>query len=405
VSYDGNGADAGILPAATTQHASGDTVTVLGNVNGLAWSGRRWQGWSTDPAATSATYTGSGSESFVMGPAGVTLYAVWADIAPAEVTNYIATADATSVTLSWAPPTDSDFAAVDITYTGASSGSATVLKGNNKKLFMGLATGSTYIFTAKTRDAAGLVSEGKLTSVFTADPSAYAVGTSYSIPVTGGTLYFDVVAGGSITITSGSAGVTNLVIPSSIGGHPVTTIAPNAFYDNTSLTSVVLADSLTWIGNSAFLGCTGLTNVTLIPIFAGLSGSVFEGCSSLASIVIPPGTTGIQDGEFWQTGLTSIAFPQGITYIGSRSFAETQLTTVDIPSTTTLMGFDAFSGCSRLKTANIFAVDPPPITPGGSGPFTNTGLTDIYVPAASVDAYKAAAGWSDYASIIQAGTW
>ena len=56
--------------------------------------------------------------------------------------------------------------------------------------------------------------------------------------------------------------------------------------------------------------------------------------------------------------------------------------------------------CHDLETLTIKAVQPPTISR-----YTltnNTPLTAIYVPAQSVDAYKAASGWSSFSSIIQA---
>lgn len=56
--------------------------------------------------------------------------------------------------------------------------------------------------------------------------------------------------------------------------------------------------------------------------------------------------------------------------------------------------------CYDLETLTIKAVQPPTISR-----YTltnNTPLTAIYVPAQSVDAYKAASGWSSFSSIIQA---
>lgn len=56
--------------------------------------------------------------------------------------------------------------------------------------------------------------------------------------------------------------------------------------------------------------------------------------------------------------------------------------------------------CYDLETLTIKAVQPPSIS---SSILThNTPLTAIYVPAQSVDAYKAASGWSSFSSIISA---
>jgi hypothetical protein len=66
----------------------------------------------------------------------------------------------------------------------------------------------------------------------------------------------------------------------------------------------------------------------------------------------------------------------------------------------TSIGDGAFRACSNLTTLTVQATTPPTLGSSAlSG--TNTNLV-IKVPSASVNTYKAASGWSDYASKIQA---
>ena len=58
----------------------------------------------------------------------------------------------------------------------------------------------------------------------------------------------------------------------------------------------------------------------------------------------------------------------------------------------------AFQDCSRLTSFTCLATNPPSL---GSNVFNGMNGT-IFVPAASVEAYKAADGWKDHASQIQA---
>ena len=71
---------------------------------------------------------------------------------------------------------------------------------------------------------------------------------------------------------------------------------------------------------------------------------------------------------------------------------------VTIPSSVTKIGISAFAGCTSLEKVTIYSTVPPNIKDFVFGEST----CPIYVPAASVDAYKSASGWSDYASRIQA---
>ena len=59
-----------------------------------------------------------------------------------------------------------------------------------------------------------------------------------------------------------------------------------------------------------------------------------------------------------------------------------------------------FKDCTALETLTILAAVPPSLDSTALG--GTTSLTDIYVPSDSVNAYKAADGWSNYASKITA---
>lgn len=119
-------------------------------------------------------------------------------------------------------------------------------------------------------------------------------------------------------------------------------------------------------------------------------------------IVIPNGITVIGYQAFYYfENLTSITFPSSLTVIASHAFEHcTGLTTISIPSSVTMIGTDAWQDCTNLVSATIEATTPP-VTDNDI--FSRaTSLTAIYVPAESVEAYKAATGWSNYASLIQA---
>ena len=92
------------------------------------------------------------------------------------------------------------------------------------------------------------------------------------------------------------------------------------------------------------------------------------------------------------------AFDGDITRISSFSMdGDRLLTSITLPSTVTALS--VFWLIPYLVSMTCFATTPPQVS---SGLFTDTPIQHIYVPAAAVDAYKAAEGWSDYASIIEA---
>jgi hypothetical protein len=75
VTYDGNGSTSGTVPVDGNMYVEGETVFVLGNTGGLVRASYSFAGWSTEPGGGGTTY--QGGDTFLMGAADVTLYAVW----------------------------------------------------------------------------------------------------------------------------------------------------------------------------------------------------------------------------------------------------------------------------------------------------------------------------------------
>ena len=253
--------------------------------------------------------------------------------------------------------------------------------------------------------------------------------------------------------------LVSVTIPST-----VLTIERNSFY-KTALTTVEIPDSVESIGVEAFGECTSLTTVTIGSGVSIIEVSAFEGCTSLTSITctsetpatiqssvfyntnncpiyvpadsvdayktawstyasrivgyspyavfnsivdrsisgdytIPSDVTSIGDYAFRScTNLTSVTIPSGVTSIGSGAFYNcTGLTSVTIPAHITRIDNYAFNGCTSLTSVTVLATTPPTL----SGNSAFYGSYPIYVPAASVETYKTASGWSTYASRITA---
>ena len=143
----------------------------------------------------------------------------------------------------------------------------------------------------------------------------------------------------------------------------------------------------------------------------------------ITSFDIPDGTTKIGAGIFAYTSLNTVTIPDSVTRIGEYAFAYSFLKTVTIPDTVTRIDgyafYDclsiskvtigsgvteindyAFKKCSFLESITIKATTPPRL---GSDVFGDIVLNfKIYVPAASVDAYKTATNWVNYADKIVA---
>lgn len=170
--------------------------------------------------------------------------------------------------------------------------------------------------------------------------------------------------GGSVTGKTFRQYATEISnLPSGGGGTPIAESVDVSDYTGgtsfnflTQITGVNFPSGITTIGYDCFNGCTGLTSVTIPNTVTYLLGGCFENC----------------------TNLTSVTIPSGVTVINTR----------------------AFLGCYSLTSITVEATTPPTLS--DTYVFTNTNDCPIYVPAASVETYKAANIWSTYASRIQA---
>lgn len=201
--------------------------------------------------------------------------------------------------------------------------------------------------------------------------------------------------------------LTDVILPSTL-----TTIGAFSFCECTALEEITLPSSVTTFNNTAiFLGCTSLRSVdmsdTSITTFynqvisPGNNGQ-FQGCTALENVYLPSELTNLGAGAFYGCSkLETIELPSTLTVIGGYSFFGcSKLNGIDIPSGVTSIGGSAFNGCSALTSVTVRATTPPTLGQNAFGG-TSANLV-IYVPAASVEDYKAASGWSDYASQIQA---
>lgn len=100
-----------------------------------------------------------------------------------------------------------------------------------------------------------------------------------------------------------------------------------------------------------------------------------------------------------KSGLGKITVAEGFTGLPSKCFSGCDATEIELPSTLTSIS-DSFQklGTSSSYTSVIFKSTTPPIA-GTSNVFTNS-YVNIYVPAESVDAYKATYGFTAKASYI-----
>ena len=106
------------------------------------------------------------------------------------------------------------------------------------------------------------------------------------------------VTGDEATITGYTGSAERLVIPSELGGKPVTAIGEKAFYQNKTITSVKIPEGVTSIKDSAFAYCSSLTEVTIPEGVMSIEITAFRNCSSLTEVTIPKSVTSIGWGAF-----------------------------------------------------------------------------------------------------------
>lgn len=168
-----------------------------------------------------------------------------------------------------------------------------------------------------------------------------------------------------------------------------------------SLTFITIPASVTEIGDQAFAN-SGLTSITIPSTVTTLGIGAFSGCNSLAHMDIQANVTEIPENFAQESGRTSVTLPDTVETIGRSAFisARANLTEITIPASVTSIGDYAFTQKEVMTTVTCLAATPP--TLGRNALSMSTISTTIKVPAASVAAYKAAAGWNTWADIIVA---
>lgn len=120
-----------------------------------------------------------------------------------------------------------------------------------------------------------------------------------------------------------------------------------------------------------------------------------------------PNLTTLKDGALSKSGITKILDLGNITAINpgidlnenNAWFSSCKnLTFVKLKETITSIGNNAFNRCENLATVICYATTPPTLATS-SFDYTNS-VFKIYVPDDSVEAYKVATNWVNYASRI-----
>lgn len=248
----------------------------------------------------------------------------------------------------------------------------------------------------KRRSVLGILVTAMLCAVLVLGVSVGTVFAAETVPE--GLIY--TVAGGKATVTGYTGSVTELVIPGTVEGCPVTAVAANAFSGNTALSAVTIPESLTTFGAGAFNGCTGLKAVYISNLTAWVTSTFqkADGVSAwlsnplyyaknlylngqlITELVIPEGVTKVSSDAFRNAvNIKSIVVPEGVTELGERTFmGMSNLVSVQLPDSLKSISGQAFRDCAKLPELSI----PESVTSIGGTAFNGCkSLTELRLPS------------------------
>jgi hypothetical protein len=194
----------------------------------------------------------------------------------------------------------------------------------------------------------------------------------------------------------------SLTLPSTL-----TSIGDRVFASCSGFTGdLVIPEGVTSIGNTAFAECKGFTgSLTLPATLIVIGGYSFLGCGFTGNLTIPEKVVKIDNGAF--AGCAgfegSLTLPVSLRFIGSSAFKDCSGLTGSLTIPETPIGDRAFENCDGLtEVINLRAI---PQTISAST-FTDQAWTStrtLVVPnATALAAYKSAAVWSTFGTIVTA---
>ena len=142
--------------------------------------------------------------------------------------------------------------------------------------------------------------------------------------------------------------------------------------------------------------------MTLPDGVISIGDDTFNNCTELTSINLPSKLGAIEDGAFMNCEklyFGEIIFPEGVRRIGNYAFyGNNSITKIVIPEVAWYIGKCSFAYCSNLSSVYCKPIEPsewPNDAFVGNAPGRK-----IYVPSESLEKYKEAIYWRDFAEDI-----
>lgn len=213
----------------------------------------------------------------------------------------------------------------------------------------------------------------------------------------------NIVIPNSVQIISGYAfrycyWLTSIEIPDSVTNMPT----GYEFSNCLRLTSIKIGKGVQTL-KSTFSSCKALESAE-IPDNVTSAASLFYMCSSLKSVTIGKGLTTLSNSIFYNCGFTDFVIPDHVVKLDRSAFSDcNQMLNMTIPSSVTNIEAYALNmGLSKNQvTFTFLGTTPPTIT---TSTFKTNYINKIIVPKGSLDAYKTATNWSNFADYIEEAT-
>ncbi len=263
------------------------------------------------------------------------------------------------------------------------------------------------------------------------------------------------LSGNEYSVTGYTGSATEIIIPSTYKGYPVTSIGDTAFYGCADIKSITIPEGVTNIGESSFYGCISLRTISIPNSIIDVGDSAFRDCTKLAykyyenacylgneanpyvvllkavsseilycdvhentkviysgafqwngrlvSVQIPNSVTSIGSYAFYYcSNMGQVSIPRNVTRIGNCAFTHCLIQTVNIGNKMTTIGYAVFAECERLTKVTIASS----VTSIEKEAFEGcTNLTSITIPSSvtSIDG-SAFSGCTNLTSItVQSG--
>jgi hypothetical protein len=177
-------------------------------------------------------------------------------------------------------------------------------------------------------------------------------------------------------------------------------VIPNNFAKNAKIKEVTIGKSVNRINSSAFYHCTSLKRLVIPNSVETINQKAFYENSALEQVKLGNGLTLINDHAFYGcSSLQHVTVPNSVNKIGMNAFNGcAALASVTIGESVATINSNAFAGCRSLKTVTCLVPEPLAIK---SSVFLNLYEQAVLrVPAASLDAYMAAAPWNQFSAIL-----